>query len=78
MKCCSVESLRAFIACFDHSGAVAANGATFIARCYTGLECLWYSGVAGFASSKFAEFDFGCHCFERVQRSGRPWRTIAS
>ena len=33
---------------------------------------------AGFANSKFAEFDFGCRCFERVQRSGRPWRTIAS
>ena len=78
MKCCSIESLRAFIACFDHSGAVAADGATFIAGCYTDLGSLWHSGVAGFANSKFAKFDFGCRCFERVQRSGRPWRTITS
>lgn len=56
--------MRAFIACFDHSGAVAADEATFVARCYTGLGSLWHSEVAGFANSKFAEFDFGCHCFE--------------
>jgi len=78
LNCCSVESLRAFIACFDHSWAVAADEATFIARYYTGLGSLWHSGAAGFAYSKFAEFDFGCRCFVWVQRSGRPWRTIAS